>query len=105
MACGATRADPPVTPADPVQNAAKPAEVVERLYSSFEALDACLEPDVCIDQYLWSLYEHTPKVDTVKVPERIKVTVKKKGKTRTVIKTRTKYVTQNFAWKDPLAMK
>ena len=77
--------------------------MVERLYSSFEALDACLEPDVCIDQYLWSLYEPTPKVDTVKVSEQIKVTVKKKGKTRTVVKTLTKYVTQDFAWKDPIA--
>lgn len=87
-----------VSPAEPVQNDARPA------VSSFEALDAvCLEPDVCIDEYLWSLYERTPKVDTVKVPERIKVTVKKKDKTRTVVKTLTKYVTQDFAWKDPIA--
>jgi hypothetical protein len=86
-----------VSPADPVQNATRPA------VSPLEALDACLEPDVCIDQYLWSLYERTPKVDTVKVTEHIKVTVKKKGKTRTVAKTLTKYVTENFAWKDPQA--
>jgi hypothetical protein len=26
--------------------------------------------DICIDQYLWSLYERTPKVDTVKVEAR-----------------------------------
>jgi hypothetical protein len=82
---------------DPVRIAARPA------VSSFEALDACLEPHVCIDQYLWSLYERTPKVDTVKVTERIKVTVEKKGKTRTVVKTLTKYVTEDFAWKDPIA--
>lgn len=81
-----------VSPTDPVQNVARP-----------EALDACLEPDVCIDQYLWSLYERTAKVDTVKVPERIKVTVKNKGKTQTVVKTLTKYVTEDFAWKDPIA--
>ncbi|MGB8185032.1 MAG: hypothetical protein WCF37_08395, partial [Pseudolabrys sp.] len=62
-----------VSPTDPVQNAAWPAV-------SSEALNACLEPDVCIDQYLWSLYERTPKVDTVKVEERIKVKVKNKGK-------------------------
>ena len=68
-----------VSPTDPVQNAARPAV-------SSETLDACHEPDVCIDQYLWSLYERTPKVDTVKVEERIKVKVKKKGKTRTVVK-------------------
>jgi hypothetical protein len=86
-----------VSPAEPVQNAARPA------VGSFQALDTCLAPDVCIDQYLWALYERTPKVDTVKVPERIKVTVKKKGKTRTVVKILTKYVTQDFAWKDPIA--
>ena len=85
-----------VSPTDHVQNAARPT-------GSSEALDACLEPDVCIDQYLWSLYERTPKVDTVKVTERIKVTVKKKGKTRTVVETLTKYVTDDFAWKDPIA--
>ncbi|MFZ0150399.1 MAG: hypothetical protein WAM72_19105 [Xanthobacteraceae bacterium] len=85
-----------VSPTDPVRNAAKPAV-------SSEALDACPEPDVCIDQYLWSLYERTPKVDTVKVEERIKVKVKNKGKTRTVVKTLTKYVTEDFGWKDPKA--
>jgi hypothetical protein len=89
-----------VNPADPVQNAARPAV-------SSEALDACPEPHVCVDQYLWSLYERTPKVDTVKVEERIKakvkIKVKIKGKTRTVVKTLTKYVTQDFTWKDPIA--
>jgi hypothetical protein len=83
-------------PTDPAQNAARPAV-------SSEALDACPDPDVCIDQYLWSLYERTPKVDTVKVEERIKVKVKKKDKTRTVVKTLTKYVTEDFGWKDPKA--
>ena len=82
---------------DPVRNAATPA------LSSFETLDACPEPDVCIDQYLFSLYERTPKIDTVKVTEQIKVTVTKKGKTRTVVKSQTKYVTQDFGWKDPIA--
>jgi hypothetical protein len=86
-----------VSPSEPLQNAAEPG------VSSFEALDACLEPDICIDQYLWSLYERTPKVDTIKVSEQIKVTVKKKGKTRTVVKTLTKYVTEDFTWKDPAA--
>jgi hypothetical protein len=84
-----------VSPTDPMQNAAKPA-------AGSEALDACPEPDVC-DQYLWSLYERTPKVDTVKVEERIKVKVKIKGKTRTAVKILTKYITQDFGWKDPKA--
>jgi hypothetical protein len=85
-----------VSPTDPVQNAGRPAV-------SSEALDACRESDGCIDQYLWSLYERTPKVDSVKVEERIKVKVKNKGKTRTVVKTLTKYITQDFGWKDPKA--
>jgi hypothetical protein len=83
-----------MNPTDAAQNAAA---------ISSEALDSCPEPDVCIDQYLWSLYERTPKVDTVKVEEHIKVKVKNKGKTRTVVKTLTKYVTEDFGWKDPKA--
>jgi hypothetical protein len=84
------------SPTDTVQNVARPA-------ISSEAPDACPEPDVCIDQYLWSLYERTPKVDTIKVEEKIKVKVKNKGKTRTVVKTQTKYITEDFGWKDPKA--
>ena len=57
-----------------------------------ETPNECLVAEICIDDYLWSFYERTPKVDTNKVTERIKTTVKKKGKTRTVIKTITKYV-------------
>ena len=63
--------------------------------------DECLGAETCIDQYLWSLYERTPKVDTQKVVERVKVAVKKKGKTRTVIKSVTKLVNEDFTWKDP----
>ena len=68
-----------------------------------ETLDECLVIDVCIDEYLWSLYERTPKIDTNKVTERIKAKVKKKGKTRIVTKTVTKYVLGDFTWKDPIA--
>jgi hypothetical protein len=85
-----------VSPIDPVENAARPAV-------SSEPLDPCPESDVCIDQYLWSLYERTPKVDSVKVEERFKVKVKNKGKTQTVVKTLTRYVTEDFGWKDPKA--
>ena len=85
-----------IGPTDPVQDAAGPA-------MGAEALDACLNSDACIDQYLWSLYERTPKVDTVKAREQIKVKVKKKGKTRTVVKTLVKYITEDFAWKDSKA--
>jgi hypothetical protein len=65
----------------------------------------CLVAEICIDDYLWAMYERTPKIDTNKVTERIKVKVKKKGKTRTVTKTVTKYVTGDFTWKDPAAAK
>jgi hypothetical protein len=68
-----------------------------------ETLDECLVVEICIDEYLWSLYERTPKVDTNKVTPQIKTTVKTKGKTRTVIKTITKYVVGDFTWKDPIA--
>ncbi len=86
-----------VSATDPVENYAKEA------VSSLETLDECLVAEICIDQYLWAAYQRTPKVDTVKVLEKIKATVKKKGKMRTVVKTLTKYVTQDFAWKDPAA--
>jgi hypothetical protein len=82
---------------DPLPNDAKEA------VSSVEILDECLVADVCIDRYLWALYQRTPKVDTIKVHERRKVTVKKKGKTMTVTKSFTKLVDEDFTWKDPKA--
>jgi hypothetical protein len=71
------------------------------------------EAKVCIEDYLWALYERTPKIDTNKVVERVKikarVIVKQKKKTRTVtktfIKTNIKYVLGDFTWKDPIAAK
>ncbi len=71
--------------------------------SPLEASDECVLPEECIDQYLWSVYERARKVDTIKVQERIKVTVKKDGKNRTVMKTVTKLVDEDFTWKDPHA--
>jgi len=68
-----------------------------------EILNECLVAEICIDEYLWSLYQRTPKLDTNKVTERIKETVKKKGKTRTAIKIVTRYVAEDFTWKDPIA--
>lgn len=78
-------------------------EYVQPVAPRVEIFDECLVVEICIDEYLWSLYERTPKVDTNKVTERIKTTVKTKGKTRTVIKTITKYVVGDFTWKDPIA--
>src|SRR5712691_1591813 len=82
---------------DPVQDHTKEA------VSSVETLDECLVAEICIDRYLWSMYQRAPKVDTIKVPERIKVTVKKKGKTRTVVKIVIKLADEDFTWKDPKA--
>jgi hypothetical protein len=71
--------------------------------ATLETLDECFVADICIDQYLWAAYQRTPKLDTIKVPERKKVTVKKNGKTRTVTKTVSKLVDEDFTWKDPKA--
>jgi len=65
--------------------------------------DACLQAEACIDQYLWSIYQRAQKVDAIKVPERISVTVKNKGKTRTVTRTVIRIVDEDFTWKDPKA--
>jgi hypothetical protein len=69
---------PDASPAEPVQNDAK-EEV-----SSLELFDECLVPDICIDHFLYAVYERTLKFDTIKVPERTRVAVTKKGKTRIV---------------------
>ena len=82
---------------DPLPNDAR--ETV----SPIEILDECLVADICIDRYLWALYQRTPKVDTIKVHERRKVTVKKRGKMVTVTKGFTRLVDEDFAWKDPKA--
>ena len=44
-----------------------------------EAVDECLAREICIDEYLWSVYQRAPKQDTIKVVERKKVTVKVDG--------------------------
>jgi hypothetical protein len=75
----------------------------EASVSPLGASDECILTEECIDQYLWSVYERAPKVDTIKVEEQIKTTVKKNGKSRTVTKTVTKLVDEDFTWKDPHA--
>jgi hypothetical protein len=71
--------------------------------SLVEGADECLMTQDCIDEYLFAVYERARKVDTIKVTEQIKMTVKKKGKTRTVTKTISKLVDEDFGWKDPQA--
>jgi hypothetical protein len=96
---------PPATP--PVRLVSlfrsDPVEDLKPAVRPVETLNECLVAEICIDEYLWSFYERTPKVDTNKVTARIKTTVKRKGKTRTVIKSFTKYVAADFTWKDPIA--
>ncbi|MEN3385511.1 MAG: hypothetical protein V7608_5555 [Hyphomicrobiales bacterium] len=108
---GAALSDPQETPppakppvrlvslfrSEPLEEDRKPA------VRPVETPNECLVAEICIDDDLWSFYERTPKVDTNKVMERIKATVKKKGKLRTVIKSIAKYVIGDFTWKDPMA--
>jgi hypothetical protein len=82
---------------DPLPNKSQETE------SSNKLPDDCLLSDICIDRYLWALYQRTPKEDTNKVHERKKVTVKKKGKKVIVTKTVTRLVDADFSWKDPKA--
>jgi hypothetical protein len=65
--------------------------------------DECSARDICIDEYLWSVYQRAPKEDTIKVVERKKVTVEVDGKARTISKEFTMLVDEDFAWKDPKA--
>ena len=57
----------------------------------------------CIDQFLWALYQRTPKEDTSKERELRKVQIKRKGKLVTVTRSFTKLVENDFTWKDPKA--
>jgi hypothetical protein len=83
-------------PAAAESKASPPADTVA-------VLDECFVMDACIDRYLWTLYQRTPKEDSIKVEERRAVTVKRRGKTRTVMRSFTKLVDEDFGWKDPKA--
>jgi hypothetical protein len=66
----------------PVEPNAKPksAELVPKLAAvdpdtktiSVRSSGECLLINDCVDQYLWSVYERTPKLDTVKSEERVR---------------------------------
>ncbi len=71
--------------------------------NSIGSVDECQASEVCIDEYLWSLYQRTPKRDAIKVVEQRKIKVIKNGKPRTVAQTLTKLVPEDFTWKDPKA--
>ena len=95
----------PETPPVQVATASSPDPLpdAKEAVSSVRILDECLVVDTCVDRYLWALYQRTPKEDSIKVPERRKVTVKKRGKMVTVTKSFTRLVDEDFAWKDPKA--
>ena len=65
-----------------------------------EVVDPCAKDTACIDDYLWSLYERTPKIDIIQVSERRKAAIRRRGRIRTVTRTFTKAVEEDFAWKD-----
>ena len=83
-------------PAPAASKASPPADTIS-------VLDECFVVDACIDRYLWALYQRTPKEDSIKVQERRAVTVKRRGKMVTVIRSFTKLVDEDFGWKDPKA--
>src|SRR5467141_1172570 len=97
---------PPETPPVQVATANTPDPVLndaKEPVNAIEILEECPVAEICVDRYLWALYQRTPKEDTIKVHEQRKVTVKKKRKTVTVTRTFTKLVDQDFTWKDPKA--
>jgi hypothetical protein len=99
---------PPTDPA-PVQVAmANPSDLepggdAGKDVSSIEIVDECLVVDICVDRYLWALYQRAPKEDTIKELERRSIAVKRKGKMVTVVRAFTKLVDDDFGWKDPKA--
>jgi hypothetical protein len=99
--------NPPQPEAKTIVAALEPADVgpgdASQASGSTEAHDACLVAGSCVDHYLWTLYQRTPKEDAIKIEDRRNVTVKKRGKMVTVTRTFTKLVDEDFSWKDPKA--
>jgi hypothetical protein len=71
--------------------------------NSIDIVDECFVVEVCVDRYLWDLYQRTPKEDSIKLYETKNVTVRKKHRTVTVSRTFTRLADEDFAWKDPKA--
>jgi hypothetical protein len=98
-----TTAVPPEPPPEKLASRSCPARQPNEAVRSVESADDWPSVETCIAQYLWSVYQRTPKIGTVKVSDRIEVTVTKKGKTHKVTKTVTKLVVEDFTWKDTKA--
>ena len=71
--------------------------------ATVEVDDECLVLEICVDRYLWTLYERAPKEDTISNETTQQVTIKRKGKLVTRTKTITTRVDEDFAWKDAKA--
>jgi hypothetical protein len=95
--------DVPPTQAPPAAMADAQPQDAAKTASRIEIVGECLVAEPCIDQYLFALYERTPKEDTIKETEKRQVTVKRKGKQVTVTRSFTKLVDNDFTWKDPNA--
>jgi hypothetical protein len=100
----------PVAPTEPasVQIAsANPSDMepvdTNKATTSIDIVGECQVVDICIDRYLWALYQRTPKEDTIRTREWRKVAVKRKRKKVIVSRAFTRLVDQNFGWKDPKA--
>ena len=92
-----------IPPAPAASTADAPPQDVATTAGRIELVGECMVAEACIDQFLWALYQRTPKEDTIKEREQRKVTVKRKGKQVTVTRTFTKLVENDFTWKDPHA--
>jgi LAS superfamily LD-carboxypeptidase LdcB len=99
--------NPPQQEAKTIVAALEPADASQgdagQAATAAEVHDECLVAGSCVDHYLWTLYQRTPKEDSVKTSEQRKVTVRKKHKMVTVTRTFTKLVDEDFSWKDPKA--
>ena len=92
-----------VNPSDISPGGADKAGSANEVVNSLEIVDECLVVDVCVDRFLWALYQRTPKEDSIKQLERRNVTVERKHKKVTVVRIFTKLVDEDFGWKDPKA--
>jgi len=94
-------AEPPAATADTETEVVPPPK--DETPALVAILDECFVLEICVDHYLFELYQRSAKIDTSKVFERRKVQVFRKGKAIKVTRRVLKLVTEDFAWKDPHA--
>jgi hypothetical protein len=81
------------------------SESIELKIGPTEIVDECFIIDICVDRFLWELYQRAPKEDSIRELIYRKVTIKKKRKLVTVTRTSTIIIDEDFGWKDPKAAK